>query len=139
MKHWLALFMVLVATTAFGQTRVLTNADLGKPLDLNRPTVDPAILAALAAHQFVSYPTYDGPHFYIAGQRYVDQLPDRPYRPNNMSGPWDWPRSMPARRLDGTLLSQPPTVYGVPSYWPMYGNHVYGNPYPNPPQQRRRR
>lgn len=32
-------------------------------------------------------------------------------------GPWDWPAPRPAVRLDGTPLSQPPTVYGIPNMW----------------------
>lgn len=34
-------------------------------------------------------------------------------------GPWEFPPERPARRLDGTLLSEPPVVYGVrlPHNW----------------------
>jgi hypothetical protein len=28
-------------------------------------------------------------------------------------GPWEWPKPQPARRLDGTLLTTPPTIYGI--------------------------
>ena len=31
-------------------------------------------------------------------------------------GPWEWPEPQPWRRLDGTLLTAPPTMYGV-SRW----------------------
>ena len=33
------------------------------------------------------------------------------------AGPWLWPEPSQARRLDGTLLSQPPDIYGFPG-WP---------------------
>lgn len=35
------------------------------------------------------------------------------------AGPWEFPPERPARRLDGTLLSDPPQAYGaVPFLWP---------------------
>jgi hypothetical protein len=29
-----------------------------------------------------------------------------------------WPTPEPARRLDGSLLTDPPVIYGLPLYWP---------------------
>ena len=34
------------------------------------------------------------------------------------AGPWDWPKPAPARRLDGTLLSEPVTTYGAAPLYP---------------------
>ena len=52
---------------------------------------------------------------------YVPPVPlDGPIVVTNHSrpgdGPWEWPEPQPARRLDGTLLTTPPTMYGV-SRW----------------------
>ena len=33
------------------------------------------------------------------------------------AGPWAWPEPSPARRLDGTLLTDPPTIYGLPPWY----------------------
>lgn len=33
------------------------------------------------------------------------------------AGPWKFPAPAPPRRLDGTLLSDPVTVYGVPPFY----------------------
>ena len=72
---------------------------------------------------------------------YVAPLPPRLPEPisvaapqrANMSGPWDWPEPRPERRLDGTLLSDPPTVFGIQPWYP----YLLG-PYPayRPPQPR---
>ena len=53
---------------------------------------------------------------------YVPPVPlDGPIVVTNHSrpgdGPWEGPEPQPARRLDGTLLTTPPTMYGV-SLWP---------------------
>lgn len=43
------------------------------------------------------------------------------------ASPWDWPKPRPARRLDGTLLTTPPTIYGLPPWWAFrhYPPHSY--------------
>lgn len=57
---------------------------------------------------------------------YVYVLPAPRYGPvvaatgsRSGAGPWDWPEPTYARRLDGTLLTMPPAVYGAqPWLWP---------------------
>lgn len=102
-KKLFTVVLLLVAAPAFGQPKVYTEADLGKPQ--LTPTEAAAILAP---HQYVAPPTCtrcDGPYFASTGSK------------GATSGPWDWPEPMPARRLDGTLLMDPPAVYGAyPSY-----------------------
>jgi hypothetical protein len=71
---------LLVASPAFAQSRVYTNADLGKPLSTDRPTVSDEELRALAERQFtpaLDYPS--APHVLILRGAPED-------------GPWDWPR-----------------------------------------------
>jgi hypothetical protein len=110
----LAMLALVFEATTHCQTRTYTNADLGKPITWQAPPPTPEMLASLATRAFHATPTpeaADGPHYYVVGQQFLDQAPP-PYRPNNMSGPWDWPEPAPARRLDGTLLSDPVTIYG---------------------------
>lgn len=101
---------VFVSVPVFGQSRIITNADLGKPVTQKMPPVSAETLRGLAERQFVWYPTYYGPTIIIASQ------------PKNMSGPWDWPKPMPARRLDGSLMSDPP--WSVTAYLP---HDTYGS------------
>lgn len=90
------------------QTKVWTNADLGKPLTVNRPVVPPSELTALTAHQYrYIAPWPAGPTVVIIGS-------DGPE-----AGPWRFPPERPARRLDGTPLDQPPDVYRA--YFPRVG------------------
>jgi hypothetical protein len=62
----LLIMALLVASPAFSQTNVYTNADLGRPLSPNRGTVTPEQLASLQAHHFRLPTTYDGPTVTIA-------------------------------------------------------------------------
>ena len=88
---------LLVAAPAFGQSRVYTNADLGKPLP-GVSTVTPAEAAALLApHQFV----------------YVAPRPAEPQVVLLASSPTAGPFGeltplSPSRRLDGSSYQDPP-------------------------------
>ena len=55
---------LLLASPVFGQSRVYTNADLGKPLQ-QAFTITPEQLRTLAANQFALPPTYPGPQLFI--------------------------------------------------------------------------
>jgi len=113
MMRKIALFSLLAfvipSAPAFCQTKVYTNADLGGRVTWTAPPPSAETLAGLSARQFVWYPTYDGPTFYVGQQ------------PKNMSGP----KPLPARRLDGSLMSDPPTIYGLSPFYP------YPYPYPS--------
>jgi hypothetical protein len=77
------LIALLTSAPAFGQSRIYTNADLGRPLSPSRPTPTADELSALAAHQFTLPPDYpSGPHVVILGEGRAS------------STPWDWPREM---------------------------------------------
>src|SRR5476649_1171926 len=56
MKHGevaaVAVTLLIAAAPASAQSRVYTNADLGKPLSADRPAVTPAELRTLKDHQF---------------------------------------------------------------------------------------
>lgn len=107
MKATTLLVVVLFGATCSAQTRVLTNADLTPhAVQWRVPPASPEMLASLAAHQFVWYPPVPPPQW----------VPPPTRQSNNMSGPWEWPRPTPRCRLDGTLLSQPATVYGLPPW-----------------------
>ena len=98
--------LLLVAAPAFGQPKVYTEADLGKP---HTPQLTPAEAAAIMApHQYMApliCVQCDGPYFASTGSK------------GATSGPWEWPIPAPQRRLDGTLLTDPPALYGAyPSY-----------------------
>ena len=70
------------------------------------PVLTPAQAAAiLAPHEFVYVAPLPagGPVLTVARSK--------------TGSPWDWPELRPKRRLDGTLLSDPPTVYGIPYPW----------------------
>ena len=88
---------LLVASPAFGQSRVYTNADLGKPLP-GISTVTPAEAAALLApHQFV----------------YVAPRPAEPpvvlLESSPTAGPFgEFKPFSPPRRLDGSSYQDPP-------------------------------
>jgi hypothetical protein len=106
---------LLLASPAFGQTPRYNNADLGQPVSSIRVT--PAEAAAiLAPHQFQLPP----------------ELPDGPQVLGLWSSPTGGPFGefrdfSPARRLDGTLLSDP--QWGATTYTPYpgwRGGHVGG-------------
>ena len=72
----LVLVALLVAGPAYAQSRVYTNADLGKPLSPDRPTVTTEELRALVEYQFTLPPVYDGPTVFIVPyDRTRDVLP----------------------------------------------------------------
>jgi len=113
----LLIFFVLAFTECQlnAQTRVYTNEDLGKKMSSNRPTVPPEVLQGMAARQFRSVPERPGPMVSSTGAKAPTP------------GPWDWPEPRPERRLDGTLLSDPVSIYGLTPF-PYF-------PYPFAPQQ----
>ena len=99
--------LCLVSSPAFAQSgRAWTNADLGKPLSADRPTVTSEQLQSLAEHQFV----------------YVPSESERSYRggvfimgSSSTAGPFGEFAQMPSTRLDGSLWSDPP--WGLRPYW----------------------
>ena len=52
MRSLLIVALVASASPAFAQSKVYTNADLGKPLTIERPQPSEDALRSLAAHQF---------------------------------------------------------------------------------------
>ncbi len=52
MRRLLVVALVVSASPAFAQSKVYTNADLGKPLTVERPRPSEDALRSLAAHQF---------------------------------------------------------------------------------------
>lgn len=115
MKLPLVIACLLAASPAFGQTKVYTNADLGRPLSPNRGSVTPEVLAALAAHQFRVPMTFDGPRVVSSGL-------------SPTSGPFgDFQNAIVPRRLDGSLWSEPQWQV---SYYPgFYTPYVPYAPY----------
>jgi len=114
MTFLLALICLLAAPPAFSQTTVWTNAELGQPLSPNRPTVSAAQLASLAAHQFRSGSF------------------ERPWTPMGSTGssptggPFsDYQNVIEARRLDGSLWSEPPWVSVAYGGWSHDGRSAY--------------
>jgi hypothetical protein len=89
MTRLFTVLLLLLAAPGFGQPKPHT------------PQLTPAEAAAiLAPHQYVAPPVCtrcDGPYFASTGAK----------------GPLDWPEPAPARRLDGSLLTDPPAVYGA--------------------------
>lgn len=82
------------------QQRVWTNADLDRPPTIT-PTLPEAELTWLKYNQFRLPRRHGGPHVFIA--RYAPPIIT----------------FVPARRLDGSLLSDPIRVYGVTrGFWP---------------------
>jgi hypothetical protein len=71
-----AILGILASAPAFAQTRVYTNADLGRPLE-RTVTVTPEQLASLATHQFRLPASYPGPQVVIIG--HADDLPFGPF------------------------------------------------------------
>jgi hypothetical protein len=98
---WLVAVFSMIARPAGAQERIWTNADLGKPLSASRPRISESELTGLTANQFKSLPEAPkGPTVFIMGSS------------SPQAGPWAFPPPAPARRLDGTLLDSPVTVYG---------------------------
>jgi hypothetical protein len=74
------------------------------------PPVTAAEAAAiLKPHEYVYIETNDGPNWFSS-------LQEEP-----TPGPWQFPTPAPARRLDGTLISDPPALYG-PQIAPFFFN-----------------
>jgi hypothetical protein len=93
------LLLLCVATIANAQSVTLTNADLGKRHDVV-VAVTPAILQAMHEREYHA-PIKTLPPVYSSTQS----------TPGALS--WlDFPPERPARRLDGTLLTSPVTIYG---------------------------
>jgi hypothetical protein len=59
-----SLVSLCIASPAWAQPRLYTNADLGKPLARSH-TPTPEEMQGLLAHQFTLPPTYDGPKAFI--------------------------------------------------------------------------
>jgi len=109
-KSLLLIVGFFLATPAWSQTKVYTNADLGHPLSPNRVTVTAEQLASLAAHQFRVPRTFDGPTGVTSGLQPT-------------MGPFgDYQNTILPRRLDGSLWSDPPWVAYAPGpfYAPVY-------------------
>ena len=117
MKSPLLLIIGLcVASPAWSQTKVYTNADLGRPLAATRPTVSPEILASLAAHQFRLPVISEGPTVTSSGL-------------SPTGGPFsDYQNVIPSRRLDGSLWSDPPWTSYYPGFYPPYYPSFLGSP-----------
>lgn len=79
-----ALFVMLIAAPAFAQSRVYTNADLGKKLPRTH-AVTPEELDSLRAHQFVLPHEYHGPTVTI--MPYDDSWSRTPLSPNQPLDP----------------------------------------------------
>jgi hypothetical protein len=72
----IALVAILASAPAFAQSRVYTNADLGRPVE-RTVTVTPEQLASLTAHQFRLPESYPGPQVVVIG--HADDLPFGPF------------------------------------------------------------
>ena len=116
MKPLLLLGCLVLASPAFSQTPRYTNADLGQPVSSVKVT--PAEAAAiLAPHQFQLQPALPpGPRAFLL-------------RSSPTAGPFgEFPEFSPARRLDGTYLSDPP--WQATTFLPYYawrGGHAGGS------------
>jgi hypothetical protein len=96
MKAVLLIAGLFAASPAFGQTKVYTNADLGRPLSPNRVTVTPEQIGALARHQFVG----------VRVERVWDPVVGTGSSPT--AGPFaDYQQTIVPRRLDGSLWTEP--------------------------------
>jgi hypothetical protein len=97
MKATLLFVMLLFASPVFAQSRVYTNADLGKPLTWTESVETPAEAAAiLAPHQFVYLEPSRGP--YVVG-----------IYSSATAGPFgEFPAYTPAARLDASSYFEMP-------------------------------
>jgi hypothetical protein len=102
----IGLVAMLASVPAFAQSRVYTNADLGRPLE-RTATVTPEQLASLAAHQFrLPSPYPSGPQVVIIGN--PDDGPFGPFK--------DLPPTAPLS--NGPYLFGTPLFYGGPFLLP---------------------
>jgi hypothetical protein len=97
-----AVTLLVLCFCELAHAQTLTNADLGKKLHL--PPAPAEVYEQLKAHEFHLPQTYRGP-FYASTDAH-----------DAASGPWDWPVERVQRRLDGTYIDEPPTIYGAPFY-----------------------
>lgn len=113
---------LLVASPAFGQPHVYTNADLGKPLLswTSRPKLTPAEAAAILLASSPPPPIVARPAPMLA--RNIEP----PWPRSASMTPWDWPTPRIDRRLDGSSVLSSPHVYGQQIYGPMFGQPWYG-------------
>jgi hypothetical protein len=130
MKRGLPLVPILLHLLSFAvpvlaQSRVYTNADLNKPLSMNRPVPSAETMEGLAAHQFALPDHYDGP--YVVG---VFSSPT--------AGPFGefWPQ-IREPWVDGSSLPYSP--FGYPAFGPRtyFGRGLA--PYAGTPVHARRR
>jgi hypothetical protein len=78
------------------------------------PKLTPAEAAAIVA-----------PHQFIGGSTIPYRPPVESVQTSPTAGPFgEFKEHAPARRLDGSLLSDPPLIYGLP-----YGPHRFYGPY----------
>lgn len=106
MRIILFIVTLLVVSPAFGQSRVFTNADLGKPLSRSTTLRPAAAAAVLAPYQFVDA----APPEWLLGPT-VTVLNSSP-----TAGPFgEFREFSPGRRLDGSSFADSPwstTAYG---------------------------
>jgi len=81
---------------------------IGTPMPKQTPTQAVAILRH-------AIPPYVAPVVLLTGPRWAETLSKGP-----TLGPWEFPEPRPARRLDGTLLSDPVAQYGISSVYQVY-------------------
>ena len=101
---------LLLVSPAFGQSRVFTNADLGKPLSRGSEVKADQAAAILAPYQFVDV----APREWFLGPT-VTVLNSSP-----TAGPFgEFKDFSPTRRLDGSFLTDPPwsATVSVKSCW----------------------
>ena len=79
----LSIAFLFVSVPVIGQTRIYTDADLGKPLQWTAPAVTPEQLQSLAANQFRSIPPSRGPQVIVIGS----STTDGPFGPFYMTRP----------------------------------------------------
>jgi hypothetical protein len=75
MKSFLILLLILIAKPSDAQTKVWTNADLGRPLRNDRPTPSDAELTGLTAHAYHYAEPEPGPTFGVVYSGAYDALP----------------------------------------------------------------
>lgn len=111
MKTIAFIVTILVVSPAFAQSRIFTNADLGKPLSRGSVAKADQAAAVLAPYQFVDVAPrewFQGPTVMV-----LDSSPT--------AGPFgEFKEFSPARRLDGSFLTDPP--WSVTTYlgWQPY-------------------
>lgn len=114
----LGIVMAMLEQPVHGQTRTYTNADLGKPISWAAPPPSADMMRALELRQF--------------------RVAPRGYPLSASTGApsvRDWPVTAPTRRLDGTLLTEPPAFY-LHAY--LGRRHDYGIPTSQVPDQHER-